>query len=407
MTAFNQRSEASLPSNSSERVALVNTLARLWPGGEVELVRGRSRSGTSFALLPSASHPRMLAPVVPRAAAAAAMGRYSLALTKGETLARMAATPLLGMFGSGVLSQWRVQAQPGQDTLVERLSGFFNEPVTFALTIGKPRANRKPVLQVFDRKGRTLAFVKVGDSAVSSELVEAEARALEQLDGRLVGFEVPKLLALTDWAGMRLLLMSPLELRPQALVRPPDLPLAAMASFSLQLGHRTAPLREVPQWQRLRVARFTTDSGIELIDLVDRIEQLAQGAPDFVVGTWHGDWTAWNTARHGAQVQLWDFERFETGVVHGLEGFHYAVNEATSRHGATVPVILGGLERAHRAMGAGPQRGLLAAVYLVAILERYLGSAERERGYLIQARTNRMVEALGEWLSRLELGQYA
>jgi hypothetical protein len=67
---------------------------------------------------------------------------------------------------------------PGEDHIGAVVASIVGEPVQLSLGIGTARANRKPVLGAFDRRGRPVAFVKVGDTAVSARHVVAEARAL-------------------------------------------------------------------------------------------------------------------------------------------------------------------------------------------------------------------------------------
>ena len=52
------------------------------------------------------------------------------------------------------------------------------------------------------------------------------------------------------------------------------------------------------------------------------------------LGAWHGDWTPWNMSRRRGRLQLWDWERFETGVPLGLDRCHYGVNAVVRRDGA-------------------------------------------------------------------------
>ena len=51
------------------------------------------------------------------------------------------------------------------------------------MPVGPPRATRKPVLQVTDRGGRVLAFVKVGHDPLTAGLVAAEGQALARVAG--------------------------------------------------------------------------------------------------------------------------------------------------------------------------------------------------------------------------------
>lgn len=90
---------------------------------------------------------------------------------------------------------------------------MFGETVDVSLGLGTARTNRKPVLQVFDARGRSLAFVKVGENSVTEPLVRAEAASLRRLGEcelpRLL--EVPRLLHLGRWEGATVVAMTALE----------------------------------------------------------------------------------------------------------------------------------------------------------------------------------------------------
>lgn len=282
-------------------------------------------------------------------------------------------------------------------SVVDHLEQLLGEPLTVAVSIGSARVNRKPILQVFDAAGRSIAFAKLGITEETRDIVAAEAGALLQLEEADLTVEVPRLLSLSHWRDNPVLLMSALRTRA---TRPGDdrLPLAHMAAFSLSLGHTVSPLVEVPQWRRVR-ASITDDD--RFAPLLAATETLAEGLPDVVVGAWHGDWTSWNMARsRRGGLQLWDFERFEQGAVHGLDAFHYCVNRATRRLGDGVDAISSGMHAALRASGGGQVGRLLGAVYLAVIAERYRAAAASEDlGHLIDARLEGCLAAWRSWLN--------
>ncbi len=83
--------------------------------------------------------------------------------------------------------------------------------VVTTLAITAPRANRKPVLQVFDQRGRTLGFAKVGTDELTRGLVDHEADTLETLRAHgLQALDVPKVLHRGAWADTRVSVLSAL-----------------------------------------------------------------------------------------------------------------------------------------------------------------------------------------------------
>lgn len=379
--------------------ALLATISSFWPGAEVSFGGDSRGADAAFHFMPNASRPRLLIPG-DRRGAALAMQRFSAALSPKEMLGRCAAAALLRTAGPAAVARETIVVRGGQDSLQQHIAGLLGEPVTMAVTIGNARVNRKPVLQIFDAQGRTLAFAKVGDSVVAASDVRGEAARLAEIEGRLERFEIPRVLSLTQWQGMVVMLITAVRTVPQDPRRFWRIPLAAMDDFSLQLGHSTAPLAEVPSWQRLRAAQDDF-AGTRLPELMEQVEQAAAAAPELVVGSWHGDWTGWNMAVRDDVVQLWDFERFESGVVQGMDAFHYAVNAATLREGITLSAFQGGFDHALVSLGDGLRQRLVAAAYLVTAASRYITAAAGDQGHLIAGRADTIVEALSWWLPRI------
>ncbi len=84
--------------------------------------------------------------------------------------------------GAGVLLPGTVQiAQDMPDSvgrrtsLVSHLSDELGQELTAGIHLGPPRANRKPVLQLMDPSGATVAFAKVGVNRLTRERVRHEA----------------------------------------------------------------------------------------------------------------------------------------------------------------------------------------------------------------------------------------
>ena len=98
-------------------------------------------------------------------------------------------------------------------------------------------------------------------------------------------------------------------------------------------------------------------------------------------------------SRRRGRLQLWDWERFETGVPLGLDRCHYGVNAVTRRDGLDHAAVLRGLELAGVSTDPDSQDHLVAATYLASITCRYLVGAESELGDTIADRSLVMLEA--------------
>jgi hypothetical protein len=142
------------------------------------------------------------------------------------------------------------------------------------------------------------------------------------------------------------------------------------------------------------------DGGLrdQLATLLPSVDSLA---PDDAlrVGAWHGDWTSWNMARSHDRVLLWDWERFETGVLQGLDHCHFLVNALTRRHGFDATTILRAL-RDVRPVGQAPDAAAVTvAAYLARLALRYSLGAQGPTGSLIAGRAQSVVDALRLWVS--------
>jgi hypothetical protein len=353
-------------------------------------------------VLPNARAPRLLVPADNATAASRAMLRFSAALSTRDTVKRLGVSGLLRAHSHAAFPD-RITVTESAGSLRSHLSDVFGERVDFSLGLGTARANRKPVLQVFDSRGRSLAFVKIGGTEVTEALVLAEAASLQRIsEAQLPGWlEVPRLLHLGRWEGATLVAMTALETsfrqRPS---RQFELPLEAMSVFHAAFPDGSRPLVEAPLWGAMTEAQACLgSSGVRdrLGAALDLLASLSADRP-MAMGAWHGDWTPWNMSRRRGKLQLWDWERFETGVPAGLDRCHYAVNAVTRRDGVDLASIMRGFELAGIGQDRAGDDHLVGATYLAAITCRYLVGAESDLGETIADRSRVMLEALCTWL---------
>ena len=277
------------------------------------------------------------------------------------------------------------------------------QPVTVSLGIGTDRANRKPVLGVFDRSGRPIAFAKVGDSPVAGGHVRDEARALalvNEQDWSVV--TTPELLAHRTWRGMEVMVMS--ALRPPAWrgrgVWP--IPDDAADEVSRLFSSGRSTLVDSPMWRRCEDSVLAVgDDAIREV-LVSAMSTVLDAAGDrqLDLGGFHGDFTPWNLARVGERTLLWDWERFETGVPRGFDRLHYAVNASLRAGGLKPESVLSGLGRA----GAGSENEsdqVLGAAYLVSVSCRYLTATAGSGEAAFVPRAAAVLAALSSHCDRL------
>jgi hypothetical protein len=291
---------------------------------------------------------------------------------------RAGAAPLLGTR----LRLWSTDPSRG-DSIEQTLSDVLGEPVTVSVRLGPPRANRKPVLHVLSARAEVVAVAKLGTTDLARKLVAAEAAALRLLGERAWSLiTVPRLLHDGDWHDMSLLVQSPL---------------LASRPRKLAPARRVAAMREVAESgavHRIPVAGSAYVEGLaRRIDLLPdtvlatrmqaALQLMTGGSLPF--GTWHGDWTDWNTAAGDGTVLIWDWERLATPVPVGFDAVHYAAQPAITRAGGPTP------EHARELVATAP--GLLApfdlgpaearttaALYLLEIGVRYATDGQAAAG---------------------------
>lgn len=387
---------------------LLATVTDLWPDADVvELGRRRlfdrpEAGSTEFVVVPNSRAPRMLVPSGHARAAAGALRRYNAAISWQQTVQRLVLASGLGAGGATALLPERVRIRTTEGSsggIAEYLSDVLGARVSVSLTVGPARANRKPVLQVFDRRGRSVAFAKVGDSPTAAEHVHGEGRALQTLgEIRFATVTVPRLLDLGHWRGMLVLLMSALPTGPYARNRRfKHLRHAALDEFVGAFADEPLPLADTPMWVRLRAEQGLLDDNdahSRFAACLDRVEERF-GRREVAVSAWHGDCTPWNMAHRGGRLLLWDWERFERGVPTGMDELHYAVNERLRLQSCAPHTILAGLRSVAPALESPRSRdAVLAAAYLCSITSRYLHGAQGPGGEAVMDKSRTMLNVL-------------
>ncbi|GIH77225.1 hypothetical protein [Planobispora longispora] len=187
----------------------------------------------------------------------------------------------------------KVMVPSGEDTIETHLSQALGVPVRVVLHVRPARrANRKPILEAHGPAG-PVAFVKIGDTVRTRELIVNEARTLDALaEVPLKTVVPPAVLHHGSWRGLEVLALSPLPV--------PD---------------RTA---------RLRRGAIPRDL---LTEAVREISAVREGKH-----AWHGDFCPWNIALGpDGRLLVWDWERFATGVPLGFDALHHFFQSALRR----------------------------------------------------------------------------
>lgn len=345
-------------------------VAALWPPpAQVSWASRCSPAASSYFVVPSARRARLLVPTgVPGADRMLVRYAGGPATKAARTLWRGALTSRL----RGRVPLRRLCVVEDPDGIENYLSAQLNDDIKLGVLLGPPRPNRKPVLQIFDSAGRTVAFAKVGTTPLAARLLDQEGDALELLAARPhATFRAPRILHRGAWRGMPVLVQEALPLA-QAGLSPVEPPIAVMAEVAGLNGIRVEPL------QRASLTARGCWFGIDLSKL-ERLHGLLDEQPTCPIGSWHGDFGPWNLATDGTVTQIWDWERFAAGVPVGLDAAHYRTQQtfgAGCDPGNAWPQIRGDVSRVLAACGERTDTAtVVASAYLVAIFGRYVNDA--------------------------------
>ncbi|HET6560903.1 MAG TPA: hypothetical protein VFG72_03440 [Marmoricola sp.] len=286
------------------------------------------------------------------------------------------------------------------DSIERYLADHLGREVRVGVMLGTPRANQKPVLQVFSLDGDVVAFVKVGHNELTSALVRGEAEALRRLAQHRPGsFRPPRLLHHGQWRSMEVLVQSVLS---------GDLGLHATA------GQRTTAMSELARLfgtrsERLVDSDFFGTIGARVDEVADpdlerRLRRCRQQIADLwgdsvlELGAWHGDWGHWNMALTSEAVQLWDWERFDADVPVGFDGVHFqaqVVRPTASDRSEQESQFLERVPGELLSCGVPPGRHrLVLALYLLEVGVRYATDLNHPTGEHVRRRCEWAVELL-------------
>jgi hypothetical protein len=294
----------------------------------VETLWGSAPGRESFAVLPSADHPRLLVPLGSRRAASHALREY----TPGKTSVRLTKPLLAWGLRSGLarpLLRDRVHVDAEQ--LKQHLREVLARPdLELAVKFDAPRPQRKPILHLFSGDGRAVGFGKVAWNDVTRALLANEVRMLHVFRQRSRApreFAVPGLLHAGPWHDLRLMIVAPISFgaRRRFLEHPP---LGATDEVGQLAPTSRSTLAGSEHW-RDTLRRIAATHELNPSEPAPRLHAVAQeierryGHVTLAFGSWHGDWVPWNMAHHRGVLHVWDWERGGLHAPSGLDAIHF------------------------------------------------------------------------------------
>jgi len=376
----------------------------LWPDGDARLLvdRRRRRPGAEYASVvaagngdvrvgfrwwaaPSSEAAELLIPATCEAAARTAVRRYHDGFTLDRRARSWAAELLMRSprLASKVLDGRLVAATgPVGDGLLTDIadalarSGPLDE-LHVAITLARPKSNRKPVLQLIDRNGMCLGWAKVGWNPWTRALVDNEAEWLECRPSSPV--IAPQVLERLWSRGHLVVVTSGVvgSRRPRRVSDRPPPPEVVLAIADLGSRTRLA-LADTPWW---RSVQAVLPHGTEReVRAVERVAETV-GSSTLEIGAWHGDLTPWNIlstpTRGPGNVQVIDWEFAADGVPLGFDLCHFHTQVGVEMKGLSTPAAL---DRSARLspqdlarLGVDPHNQInVYRLYLVELIRRTL-----------------------------------
>lgn len=258
--------------------------------------------------------------------------------------------------------------------------------VHVSLYIGPARAVRKPVLQVLDDRGRTIAFAKLGVDEFTTGLVRAEATAVAHLASAVTTtLRVPDVLHDGTWNGHALLVQSALARGAAVSASSPLVARAAREIASVD-GLTTSLLGTSSYWMRLTGQVRALEPGPITDRLTRAVEEIARAHADTSLefGCSHGDFAPWNMTLAGDHVLVWDWEKFERDVPVGFDAVHCDIQGGVVLGGAApadaFAAAVDGAAVLLAPIGNASSARLVVWLYAVDIATRYLVDRELEAG---------------------------
>lgn len=255
---------------------------------------------TTYLCRPSRDRPQLLVPLTPTKVTRTSMRRdhddRDLKERAQGTIAQYIARAGILKYAGG-----EVLELPPFGLIRDFEEEFGEERLFATISLGPRRRNRKPVIQLIRPDGTSVAFVKVGWSGLTRELVTNEAAWLNAVKSKMpAGIAAPEVLAHLHTDTIDAVATTPLPVRAGAR-RTTPVPTAAVREMAEIAKAEPMPMSEldtVKSWQGQSVA--------ELLQLERVLERHGDVVLD--TGMWHGDLTPWNTASSNKLMYLWDWE---------------------------------------------------------------------------------------------------
>jgi hypothetical protein len=274
-----------------------------------------------YAILPSSRNPRFLLPIQNWKRAAVGLGIYNAQRPFARLSKRLLTAALHGGIARPFLrDRISINSQLLKETLHPVFGGDQN--ISFAISIGTPGPNQKPVLQIANPLGLELGYAKMGWNRQTVGAVRREETALRRLESiRFMDASVPKVLY-AGWLGKRYLLVQ----SPCGTPGPAGAKLTSKhVQFLVEL-HQIAPsFGRLPFPQKSQIAGLRKGGYHYYAHVLEGAREYCNRFETAPLGPLHGDFTAWNIRQDLGRLAVVDWECFRESAPAAWDLFHFIV----------------------------------------------------------------------------------
>jgi hypothetical protein len=286
-------------------------------------------SGNDYGLIPNKTNPQWIIPLTDSTLITSSLALYQPSLKKAKALkGLMIFLARLGL--AGVLIRDRLYFQRN-DEGIKKIFG--SGDLTYAIFTGTEGSHRKVTVQVMDREGTILGYIKVAGDGDIDKLLDNEAEIL----GDLSRLEIekglfPKVLHKGKVKGTSILVLDTLKSTESTFSSVLN---AAHVAFLSEVFLKTSEIKvfgESGFAKGLRSRKEASDGMLPLewekrcARVIDYLEKTI-GGRKMLFGLCHRDFTPWNTFFHEGRLYVFDWEYARKDYPPLLDVFHFIVQD--------------------------------------------------------------------------------
>lgn len=301
------------------------TLAQLSIIGSFNIQRCKA-DNKEYTILPSSNDPRWIVPAFDKKLFISSLALYQPSLLKAKLMKKMAI--LAAEAGlSGVIAKDRIYFQK-KDDFIRNL--FKREHLQYAIFTGTEGSHKKVTVQVMDREGTILGYIKVSDNVETDILLINEAKVLKGLlELEIRNGLFPKTIYHGPIHNVNIHVLDSLKtISSEFSSRLSKSHVVFLAEiFSKTSAQRVFSESKFAHDLKKRIERLETGKMKDSYEMVSDYLERKIGNKEIPFGICHRDFTPWNTFFHKEMLYVFDWEYTEKGYPPLLDIYHFIIQD--------------------------------------------------------------------------------